>query len=324
MTSRTFLFASALIPAASIALAQPTTPPRRAHHTMFYDEDAKRILLTGGSTPLDGGQRFEFFNDLWSFDGRKWTALTSSGDRISGTAIAGDARGRIFSFGGYTGGSSVGFVRALENGTWKSLSPHPSVTAAEPGFVYDSKRNRFIAFGGSAGRGQTNVDAWEFDGATWKRLAGSPPPARQAFAMVYDAKRDRVVVFGGGGAGGGNGSPPPMLADTWEYDGTAWTRTEASGPSARLSPGVAYDSKRGLLILFGGMGASGFLGDTWSFDGATWKKLADSGPDARVMGYMAYDKVRDRIVLFGGRKGWPDGDLGDTWEWDGHSWRKVL
>jgi hypothetical protein len=320
MTSRSLFLGCAMLGAATLASAQ-SVPPRRAHHTMFYDEAAQRILMTGGSTPLDGGSRFEFFNDLWSFDGREWKPLPSSGDRMSGTSIAGDSRGRIYSFGGYMGGA-VGSVRILEGDQWKSLSAHPTVVAAEPGFVFDSKRGRFITFGGSARRGQANADAWEFDGTTWKKLAGSPPPTRQAFAMVYDARRDRVVVFGGGGAGG-PGAPPPALADTWEYDGATWRRVDAPGPAARVSPGAAFDSKRGLMILFGGSGPSGFLGDTWSFDGSVWKKIADSGPEARAMGYMAYDKRRDRIVLFGGRKGWPDGDLNDTWEWDGSSWTRV-
>jgi hypothetical protein len=37
--------------------------------------------------------------------------------------------------------------------------------------------------------------------------------------MAYDRARDRVVLFGGEiGAG------VPDLADTWEFDGTTWTR----------------------------------------------------------------------------------------------------
>jgi hypothetical protein len=96
-----------------------------------------------------------------------------------------------------------------------------------------------------------------------------------------------------------------------------------TGPSARVAAGSAWDSRRGLFVVFGGLGAEGFLGDTWGWDGVEWKKLSDRGPEPRAMGYMAYDRARDRIVLFGGRKGWPDGDLGDTWEWDGATWTRV-
>src|SRR4051812_31787971 len=104
MSSRPFLRACALLGASSIASAQ-SAPPRRAHHAVFYDQVAKRILMTGGSTPLDGGSRFQFFNDLWAFDGREWKALPPSGDAISGTGVAADARGRNYSFGGYTNAS---------------------------------------------------------------------------------------------------------------------------------------------------------------------------------------------------------------------------
>ena len=90
--------------------------------------------------------------------------------------------------------------------------------------------------------------------------------------------------------------------------------------------GFVYDSKRGRMILFGGVDAAGFRGDTWAWGDGRWTKLADespTGPQPRVMGYLAYDRRRDRVVLFGGRKGWPNGDLDDTWEFDGKAWRQV-
>ena len=116
------------------------------------------------------------------------------------------------------------------------------------------------------------------------------------------------------------------MSDVWELDGGEWTKIEtASGPSARQSSGFAWDSRRGRMIIFGGVDATGFLGDTWAFSDGRWTKLAEAspaGPDARAMGYLAYDRKRDRVVLFGGRKGWPNGDLADTWEFDGTVWRK--
>src|SRR5688572_22039219 len=81
-------------------------PPQRAHHSMTYDEATKRVVLTGGSTPRDGGSRFEFFNDLWEFDGKAWTQRPSSGEPVSGVALAYDPRRRrLLSFGGYRGNS---------------------------------------------------------------------------------------------------------------------------------------------------------------------------------------------------------------------------
>jgi len=315
----------AVLALAANALGGQQLPPRRAHHALIYDEGRQRILMTAGSTPIDGGRSFTFFNDLWQFDGAGWTALPSSGGMMSGIALAYDAKGkRVLSFGGYNG-QSLGDLRVLEPTGWRTLGTLAAMPAAEPGFVYDTERDRFIVFGGSAGPGQANARTWSFNGTAWSEITGDGPPARQGHAMIYDERRGRVVVFGGAAAGR-PGTRPPMLDDTWEFDGAGWSRREIKGekPSARASAGVAYDSRRGRVIIFGGADSTGFVGDTWAWDGATWTKLASTGPEPRVMGYMAYDKSRDRVVLFGGRKGYPDGDLNDTWEFDGARWTRVI
>ena len=309
---------------ASIAAAQ--SPPKRAHHAIVYDDANSRVLVTGGSSPYENGNCCAMFNDLWAFDGARWTALPSSGAQMSGMRLAYDARAkRVVSFGGWIAGRSLPDLRALERDAWTALAPLTEMPASEPGFVYDTRRNRFVAFGGSAGRGQTNDKTWEFDGSAWTKVADGGPPARQAFVMVFDERRARTVVFGGIGVATPP-TPPSPLGDLWEFDGRTWTRiTAANGPSPRHSAGAAYDSKRGRVIVFGGFGADGMLGDTWAWDGRAWTRLADAsptGPDARGMGYLAYDRKRDRVVLFGGRKGWPI-DLNDTWEWDGAAWKRV-
>ncbi len=299
----------------------PQTPPRRAHHAQVYDESRQRVLLTGGSTPLDGGQRFAFFNDLWAFDGTTWTLLGESGDKMSGMRLAWDGvNRRVLSFGAYTG-RSIGLLRALSGDQWTTIGQNADMPAAEPGFAFDSKRNRFVAFGGSSGPGQALGVTWEFDGAAWDRVSAVSPPPRQAHAMAFDEKHGRTVPFGGMGTAP-PGQAPPALGDTWEFDGTSWIERKVTGPGPRSGAGFAYDTKRGLVILFGGVG-EGFFGDTWSWDGSAWKKLSDTGPEPRGMGYLAYYKQRDRLVLFGGRKAWPDGDRNDTWEWDGTAWRRV-
>ena len=322
MTRRLLVATLPLI--ATVAAAQSSTPPRRAHHSLVYDESGERVLLTGGSTPVDSGRSFVFFNDTWAFDGKRWTKLGEAGQRLSGARLAYDTKqNRLLSLGGYSDGRSLPHLRAFDGKDWLTTGAHPESGTAEPGFVYDSRRDRFVAFGGSAGRGSTLGSTWELAGTTWTRFAGESPPGRQAHAMVFDSKRNRIVVFGGIGAGV-PGQPAPRLGDTWEFDGTTWTEKKVTGPGPRATAGAAFDSKRGIVVVFGGDNAQGFLGDTWSWDGSTWKKLSETGPEPRGMGYLAYDKVRDRIVLFGGRKGWPDGDLNDTWEWDGASWRPTL
>lgn len=328
MTSRTRrVFQLLLLPTlgmlTDIGAQAPAAPPKRAHHSLIYDPVMRKVLLTAGSTPINEGQSFQFFNDLWAWNGSRWDRLGASGKELSGTALAYDSRRRrIVSFGGYAGGVSLGDVRTLDGATWRDEGVHPSILAAEPGFVYDSRRGRFVAFGGSAGRGQAQVVTWEYDGKSWSQVPGPGPAARQGHVFVYDQRRGRTVLFGGSGTAPA-GQRAPQFSDTWEFDGQRWLEIKASGPAPRTSAGAAYDSKRGVVIVFGGISAGAFLADTWSWNGSEWKTLADAGPDPRAMGYLAYDAGRDRVVLFGGRKGYPNGDLNDTWEWDGVKWTKV-
>jgi hypothetical protein len=303
--------------AAVAAIGDAQVPRARGHHTIFYDEAAQRVMLTGGAA--NEGRRFELLNDLWSFDGARWTSHGASGERMSGARVATDARGRAYSFGAWSD-SARGDVRLLEGDHWRTIGSHPNAVASEPGFVFHSARNRFVAFGGMNRQEQVLSEVWEFDGAAWTRHPAPSPPARGAHAMVYDSRRGKTVVFGGQGTRV-QGVASRALGDTWEFDGDTWTRIQAAGPSPRLGAGAAYDSKRGLMILFGGADDQRQYNDLWSWNGSTWTKLAEGGPDPRVLGYIAYDRRRDRIVLFGGRRGYTD--LGDTWEWDGSSWRRV-
>ena len=204
--SKIFLIHIFFLQGLFIYAQQNMLPPVRAHHSLVYDEQAKAVLLTGGSTPLDGGNSFRMFNDLWKFDGTKWSLIGTAGDERSGIGLAYDSkRKKLFSFGGYTTdtGSRSEF-RIFENDDpiaigWKNLSSIPGLKAAEPGFVYDSNRDRLVLFGGSSGPGKANGETWEWDGIAWKKFEGSSPDARQALAMIYDAKRKKTVLFGGHG-----------------------------------------------------------------------------------------------------------------------------
>jgi hypothetical protein len=283
-------------------------------------------MLTSGSSPLDAdGRQYFLGDDTWTFDGHRWSLVSRSDRPMSGVRLAWDSRrGRMLSFGGYLGRSgSIGDLRVLEDGRWRVLDARPDLATAEAGFVYDDRRDRLVLFGGGGGApGSARGEVWQHDGTSWSRWEGAAPPGRQAHAMVHDSRRGVTIVYGGSGSGQ-PGSPPPRLDDLWEFDGTRWREVEfAGGPGPRMAAGATFDAKRGVMLLFGGMDATGMRGDLWSWDGATWTQLATEGPAPRAMGALAYDAARDRVVLFGGRRGWPD-DLNDTWEWDGRAWTEV-
>ena len=150
---------------------------------------------------------------------------------------------------------------------------------------------------------------------TWSQsLPTAGPSARDGHALVYDSLRNKTVLFGGATlfqyAGG-------YMGDTWEWDGTQWTQAPVVGPGIRSDHAMAYDSQRGVTVLFGGDDFT-LLGDTFEWDGSTWAQASSSGPAVRAGHAMAYDSQRGATVLFGG--GSASGRLGDTWEWDGSNW----
>ena len=87
---------------------------------------------------------------------------------------------------------------------------------------------------------------------------------------------------------------------------------------------MAYDTARERVVIFGGIGDSGYLADTWEWDGNNWvQRMPDTSPPARSGPAMAYDAARGRVVMFGGANRDASNQtryLADTWEWDGSTW----
>jgi cysteine-rich repeat protein len=91
-------------------------------------------------------------------------------------------------------------------------------------------------------------------------------------------------------------------------------------PLARSASAIAYDSTRGVLVVFGGRKDGARFGDTWEWNGVDWieRVPATQSPVGRWGAAVTFDSARDRIVMFGGvGAGVP---LADTWEWDGVAW----
>jgi cysteine-rich repeat protein len=158
------------------------------------------------------------------------------------------------------------------------------------------------------------------------------PEPRYGAGMVWDGDRHVAILFGGAGPQDAFGAQP-VYNDVWEFqpmDGT-WSKVDVSGPSppARFHHGMAYDSARKRVVVFGGQyTAAGnvvdFFRDTWEYDPAarTWASLLQSPPSDRAGAALAYDAVRHRTVLFGGFNHGPH-YFDTTWEWDGTAWTQA-
>lgn len=98
-------------------------------------------------------------------------------------------------------------------------------------------------------------------------------------------------------------------------------------PTCADSPGrsgysIAYDSRKHMVVLFGGADTAGQLSSALlGWNGTTWTCLAPSGPPARSDATLVYDEHRNTFVLYGGRAGREP--FRDTWEFDGTAWKIV-
>jgi hypothetical protein len=99
------------------------------------------------------------------------------------------------------------------------------------------------------------------------------------------------------------------------------TAQSPGAPSPRSGFSLAFDSNRGVVVLFGGQdSANTRLGDTWEYKAGAWKKIQVEGPAARMNAPMTYDPRKKLICLFGGRT--DSGVDNRLWTYDGQEWRK--
>jgi hypothetical protein len=306
----------------------PASPQPRAQHAMAYDVGRARMVMFGG---WNAGQN-DLLDDTWEYDGTSWlqASPTASPPARAGHAMACDvARGRTVLFSGTSFNSAtLPETWEYDGATWTQMHPpvSPAYGSADEWMVYDSVRARMVLLETTYPATAASCTALsEYDGTTWTRIS-MPPAARKEHRMCYDSARGRTVLFGGTLIAAALGTQPHViqLADTLEYDGTAWMqRTLATSPAARRSHSMTYDLIGGRTLLFGGYGASGTLADTWAYDGSAWTLMTPAtSPPARFGHAMTYDLARTRTVLFAGKDG-SNIVLKDTWEYDGTTWTQM-
>jgi hypothetical protein len=141
--------------------AKKNRPYLRALTSMWYDPVTKKTLLYGGVGRKNSDGRLERFNDMWSFDGTKWTQLKPSAVppiRYGAQLAVNPTTNRTILFGGLR-------LETDDKGLQKQ--------------VYAN-------------------DTWEWDGTTWRQLStdGTPTP-RENGAMAWDYAANRMILFGG-------------------------------------------------------------------------------------------------------------------------------
>lgn len=287
---------------------------------MVYDEQRERIVLHGGLS-----QSIQTLNDTWEWDGESWRLVSIDGPRVSFHGAAFDAhRGVTVLYGG-TPAHLAQYINETwewDGESWTKLETGPN----DPrlvlfSMVYDRQREKVIRHGGVVSGSYTHEDpaTYEWNGASWTSIAQGSHIRGGQFA-IYDSKRLTTTAFGGTSTKGFR--PTISDSETWAFDGEEWNLVSAEGPSPRVMHAMAYDSHRGVGILFGGSPDGLFspaLSDTWEWNGMVWSKVEiESALGPRFLHSMAYDTRRRRAVLFGGsphRGSASQRFFNETWEY---------
>ncbi|MCD4653489.1 hypothetical protein K8T06_06100, partial [bacterium] len=162
--------------------------------------------------------------------------------------------------------------------------------------------------------GSKSTCVYEWDGEIWAKYDNAFNPGWiTRHKMAYLPSLEGVVLYGGS-------SNEKM----WLYRDHIWTElTPTVTPGDRQSFGMAYDSIRDRLVLFGGIvdyeGAYAVYSvETWEFDGINWMQIETIFHPPQA-GNMTFDSCRGVVVVFNSGSTPSDG----TWEYDGNDWTKI-
>lgn len=186
--------------------------------------------------------------------------------------------------------------------------------------AFDPISNRVLIYGGlTATPSQSTDEMWTFNGQ-WTQLQPVGATPRWGHQMVTDTANNRLITFGG--------RSPTISAlanDTRSWDGSTWNViATANAPSPRFLHGMAYDSNRNVVVLFGGRDGFAPNNETWEFDGTNWTQVVTStAPAAREEMGFVFDSSLNRVIMFGGCDESTQTIYGDTWWYDGVDWIDV-
>jgi hypothetical protein len=230
---------------------------------------------------------------------------------------------RVVLFGGLTDPDAAN-IRYELGDTWEwsgtrwvqIFTAQSPAARSGPGMAYDSLRRQVILFGGLQGRNNFFNDTWAYRNREWVQIATPNAPAPRTLpGMAYDAVRDRVVMHGGADASG-------VLRDTWEFDGTTWTRRSENGP-ALVGLSMVYDAARNRILMIGLTSGTPGQPEMYAWNGASWERLNPASmPQCVGFGGLAFQEHNQRVLFTGGQCG---NGLTDalTWEWDGNDWTDL-
>jgi Galactose oxidase, central domain len=279
------------------------------------------VVGCGNADPTLSG-----FTDTWTWNGQAWTDRSSGvhpDPRLDGAFVFDEARGVALLFGGQgLDGQMLDDTWTWDGRHWTRQTPKSHPPAGDGVAVYDSVRQVVWLIVGQ-------MDTWKWDGQNWTQVMPKTSPPRLGWSsleMAFNRASGRVVTIMYTKAG--QGDVPE--AETWTWDGTAWTRADATGgPGAAF--GYMFDDPSAGRLVFLEIGSSDYR---WSWDGTAWSKGVALPEDPRRHANsshgVAYNSTAGILVLFGGYAASECPENGvtslasdETWQWNGSAWRHI-
>jgi len=237
---------------------------------------------------------------------------------VASRTVLGFCGARLGGVAAVTCTSMIAFAQCPPNWIHRDLAGPSAREDAR--MVYDSTSQTVILFGGANyATGERFNDTWAWNGFAWNERfpGGTLPPARGGHGMAFDPVRSRVVLYGGNLP-----NNTTDYTDTWEYDGSAWTKITDTVPARRNSHGMAFDSNRNVVVMVGGQtNLNQAYREAWTWDGSVWFRESTAAPANGYGASFDYDRSRKASVFFGGSN-----TIGNvarfnaTWEWNGLAW----
>jgi hypothetical protein len=267
-------------------------PPARSDAALAYDPVRKSLILFGGTSYY--GQ--SVYGDTWEWNStsRAWTQLfpTTSPDALSGHGMVTDTvRNKILLFGGmgsnywFGPGYGIPYKDPIRNEvwewdgntvTWKDRTPVVSSSTPTPRqypiMAFDEGRQKLFLFDGPnymTGYPTSLSAFWEWDpiSAGWaQRDSGDSLDYGYSIYVAYDSIRRREVLLTDAYDSATSNN------ETWEIDAkgpTYYVRALANTPSSRSGAAMAFDSGRGVVVLFGGSSTQ-YVNETWEYKVSGW------------------------------------------------------
>jgi hypothetical protein len=185
------------------------------------------------------------------------------------------ARHETVMFGGYNATGYVRRTHAYDGTGWQLRDQMGPTQRGYFSMSYDAARAVTVLFGGDDAP-DIRRDTWEWTGTGWNSVAffGLTPRFLHAGAATSRGQDGRVRRH----------RHQRLRGHDHEWDGTDWLLRSTAGvdpgPSPRAAHAMAYDSFRGVTVLFGGDTGTN-SGQTWEWNGTAGRIRADVGATPR-------------------------------------------